>query len=316
MELYSDLSIHDMAWFKRQSAGIVTTKADQNETPEGYWIKCPECEHIMSQRELEDNLNVCPKCSHHHAMSGLGFFELLFDEGKFQRHDTNLHSADPLEFRDRKDYPSRIGAAESKSGLNDAIVSATGTVGGHSLSAAAMDFSFIGGSMGSVVGEVITRAIRRAVKEDRALIIISQSGGARMMEGALSLMQMAKTSANLALLAEKGLPYFSVMTHPTTGGVTASYAMLGDFNLAEPGALIGFAGPRVIRETIGRDLPKGFQRAEFLVEKGFIDLIVPRHALRKTLVGLLDQLFESVAASSRVAHSNGMQDVEEAVNAE
>ncbi len=305
-----------MAWFKRQSAGIVTTKADQNETPEGYWIKCPECEHIMSQRELADNLNVCPKCNHHHSMSGLGFFDLLFDEGSFERHDTNLHSADPLEFVDRKDYPSRIVAAEQKSGLNDAIVSATGTLGGHPLSAAAMDFSFIGGSMGSVVGEVITRGIRRAVSEDRALIIISQSGGARMMEGALSLMQMAKTSANLALLGEKGLPYFSLMTHPTTGGVTASFAMLGDFNLAEPGALIGFAGPRVIRETIGRDLPKGFQRAEFLVDKGFIDMIVPRHALRKTMSGLLDQLFESPGASAKPAASNGQKAISEAVTAE
>ena len=305
-----------MAWFKRQSAGIVTTRADQNETPEGYWIKCPECKHIMSRRELEDNLNVCPKCNHHHAMSGLGFFELLFDDGKFDRHDTHLHSANPLEFEDRKDYRTRIEAAEKKTGLNDAVVSATGTVGGHPISAAAMDFSFIGGSMGSVVGEIITRAIRRAVKEEWALLIISQSGGARMMEGALSLMQMAKTSANLALLAEKGLPYFSLMTHPTTGGVTASYAMLGDFNLAEPGALIGFAGPRVIRETIGRDLPKGFQRAEFLLEKGFVDLIVPRHVLRKTLAGLLDQLFESASERSGVSPSNGREEVEETANAE
>lgn len=294
-----------MAWFKRQSAGIVTTRADQNETPEGYWIQCPECKHIMSQRELEDNLNVCTKCNHHHAMSGLGFLELLFDEGKFERHDANLHSTDPLTFLDRKDYPSRIVAAEAKSGLNDAVVSGTGTIGGHPLSVAAMDFSFIGGSMGSVVGEIITRAIRRAVENKMAMLIISQSGGARMMEGALSLMQMAKTSANLALLAEKGLPYFSLMTDPTTGGVTASYAMLGDFNLAEPNALIGFAGPRVIRETIGRDLPKGFQRAEFLLEKGFIDMIVPRHALRKTLSGLLDQLFELSKERRAAPSANG-----------
>lgn len=300
-----DPTYHDMAWFKRQSAGIVTSKAEQNETPEGYWIKCPECEHITSQRELEDNLNVCPKCNHHHTMSGLGYFELLFDEGKYQRHDAHLHSADPLEFQDKKDYPSRILAAEKKSGLNDAVVSATGTVGGNPLSVAAMDFSFIGGSMGSVVGEVITRGIRRAVEENRAMLIISQSGGARMMEGALSLMQMAKTSANLALLAERGLPFFSLMTHPTTGGVTASYAMLGDFNFAEPGALIGFAGPRVIRETIGRDLPKGFQRAEFLVEKGFVDMIVPRHALRKTMAGLMEQVFESASKTVKGPASNG-----------
>ncbi|MDX1440082.1 MAG: acetyl-CoA carboxylase, carboxyltransferase subunit beta [Rubricoccaceae bacterium] len=293
-----------MSWFKRQQAGIVTTRDEQNETPEGYWHKCPDCEHIVSQRELRENLNVCTKCGYHNTMSGLGFFELLFDEGKFERHDTHLRSTDPLKFEDRKAYPSRLEAAEKKSGLNDAIVSATGTVGGHKLSVAAMDFSFIGGSMGSVVGETITRAIRRAIEGDMALLIISQSGGARMMEGALSLMQMAKTSANLALLEEKGLPYFSLMTHPTTGGVTASYAMLGDFNLAEPGALIGFAGPRVIRETIGRDLPRGFQRAEFLQEKGFVDMIVTRHALRKTLVGLLDQLFEEEPAKSR-ASTNG-----------
>lgn len=293
-----------MSWFKRQSAGIVTTRDEQNETPEGYWHKCSECEHIASVRELRDNLNVCPKCGHHNTMSGLGFFSLLFDESQFERHDSHLHSGDPLSFEDRKAYPARIEAAEAKTGLNDAIVSATGTVEGHKLSAAAMDFSFIGGSMGSVVGEVITRAIRRAVENDMALLIISQSGGARMMEGALSLMQMAKTSANLALLAEKGLPYFSLMTHPTTGGVTASYAMLGDFNMAEPGALIGFAGPRVIRETIGRDLPRGFQRSEFLQDKGFVDMIVPRHNLRNTMVGLLDQIFESTPDQS-AASTNG-----------
>ncbi|HLT46478.1 MAG TPA: acetyl-CoA carboxylase, carboxyltransferase subunit beta [Rubricoccaceae bacterium] len=287
-----------MAWFKRQSAGIQTKKSEQNETPEGYWIKCPECGHITSRRELEEALQVCPKCGFHHPMSGLGFFRLVFDEGAFDRHDADLHSVDPLEFVDRKPYTARIEAAERSSGLNDAAVAATGTVGGHPVSAAAMDFSFIGGSMGSVVGEIVTRAIRRAAAEDRALLIVSQSGGARMMEGALSLMQMAKTSANLALLAEKGLPYFSLMTHPTTGGVTASFAMLGDINLAEPGALIGFAGPRVIRETIGRDLPKGFQRAEFLEEHGFVDLVVPRPQLRETLIGLLDQLFEDRRAEA------------------
>jgi acetyl-CoA carboxylase carboxyl transferase subunit beta len=282
-----------MAWFKRQSAGIQTKKHEQNEAPEGYWVKCPECDHITSRRELEEHLLVCPKCGYHHPMDALDYFHLLFDDGAFERHDAGLRSTDPLSFVDRKPYLARIEAAERTSGLNDAALAATGTVGGHPLSAAAMDFSFIGGSMGSVVGEIVARATRRAVEQDRALLIISQSGGARMMEGALSLMQMAKTSANLARLAEKGLPYFSLMTHPTTGGVTASFAMLGDLNLAEPGALIGFAGPRVIRETIGRDLPKGFQRAEFLLEKGFVDLVVPRSELRGTLVGLLDQLFET-----------------------
>jgi acetyl-CoA carboxylase carboxyl transferase subunit beta len=286
-----------MAWFKRQSAGIVTPRSERSDVPEGYWRKCPKCGTITSQRELDENLRVCPKCGFHHALGGIEFFELLFDEGEFQRHDEALRSGDPLEFVDRKPYAARVVDAERKSGLNDAAVSATGTMGGHPVSAAAMDFSFIGGSMGSVVGEIVTRAIRRAVDENRALLVISQSGGARMMEGALSLMQMAKTSANLAVLAEKKLPYLALLTHPTTGGVTASFAMLGDVQLAEPGALIGFAGPRVIRETIGRDLPPGFQTAEFLQEKGFVDLIVDRHELRDTIVRLLGHLGTHQAAA-------------------
>lgn len=282
-----------MAWFKRQSAGIQTNSRDRNETPEGYWLKCPDCGTITSQRELEENLLVCPSCGHHFPMSGLGYLRLLFDDGAFERHDADLHSVDPLEFVDTKSYPTRIAAADQKTDLNDAAVSGTGTVGGHPMSIAAMDFTYIGGSMGSVVGEILTRAVRRAVEEDRACLIISQSGGARMMEGALSLMQMAKTSANLAVLAERGLPFVSLLTHPTTGGVTASFAMLGDLNLAEPGALIGFAGPRVIRETIGRDLPPGFQTAEFLQDKGFVDRIVPRGELRETMAHLLDLLRET-----------------------
>ena len=284
-----------MAWFKRDSAGIKTDRRDRNDTPEGYWQKCPQCGTIASQREIEENLLVCPSCGHHYPMSGLGYFQLLFDEGAYTRHDAELHSVDALDFVDKKAYPERIAAADRKTGLNDAVVSGTGTVGGHAASIAAMDFSYIGGSMGSVVGETISRAVRRAVDEDRACVVISQSGGARMMEGALSLMQMAKTSANLAVLAERGLPYVSVLTHPTTGGVTASFAMLGDVNLAEPGALIGFAGPRVIRETIGRDLPPGFQTAEFLVEQGFVDRIVPRDELRRTLAHLFDLLLEGDA---------------------
>ena len=284
-----------MAWFKRQSANIKTNRSDRNETPEGYWLKCPECGTITSQRDLEENLLVCPECGHHYPMSGLGYLQLLFDQGRFTRHDSDLHSVDPLAFVDRKAYPDRIAAAEKKTDLNDAAVSGTGLVGGHPTSIAAMDFTFIGGSMGSVVGEVIARAVRRAVDEDRACVVISQSGGARMMEGALSLMQMAKTSANLAVLAERGLPFVSVLTHPTTGGVTASFAMLGDLNIAEPNALIGFAGPRVIRETIGRDLPPGFQTAEFLVERGFVDRIVPRKDLRGALSHLFDLLLESPA---------------------
>lgn len=285
-----------MSWFKRQAAGILTKKTEQNEVPEGYWTKCPSCGAILTQADLDANARVCPKCGHHFAMSGLGYLDLLFDDAQYARHDTGLHSVDALDFTDKKPYAARIQAAERQSGLNDAAVSGTGTLGGHPLSVAAMDFSFIGGSMGSVVGEIVTRAIRRAAEERRACLVVSQSGGARMMEGALSLMQMAKTSANLAVLAERGLPFISLMTHPTTGGVTASFAMLGDLNLAEPGALIGFAGPRVIRETIGRDLPPGFQTAEFLVEKGFVDRIVPRTELRATLGHLFDLLMDTPGA--------------------
>ena len=290
-----------MAWFKRQSAGIQTERRDQNETPEGYWQKCPECGTITSQHELEEHVLVCPACGHHFPMPGLGYLRLLFDGGAFTRWDADLHSVDPLDFVDRKAYPARIAAAEQATGLNDAAVSGTGAVGGHPMSICAMDFSFIGGSMGSVVGETVTRAIRRAVEEERGCLVVSQSGGARMMEGALSLMQMAKTSANLAVLAERGLPYVSLLTHPTTGGVTASFAMLGDLNLAEPGALIGFAGPRVIRETIGRDLPPGFQTAEFLRDEGFVDRIVPRTELRETLVHLLDLIREDESVADRPA---------------
>ncbi len=290
-----------MAWFTRKSAGIQTVVSEQNEVPEGYWTKCPTCDTVTSQKDLAENAMVCPKCGHHFQMRGLGYLDLLFGEGGYTRHDANLHSVDPLEFSDRKAYTERVRAAEISSGLNDAAVSGTGLIGTHGLSVAAMDFSFVGGSMGSVVGEIVTRAIRRAVEGDMACLIISQTGGARMMEGALSLMQMAKTSANLAVLAEKGLPFVSLMTHPTTGGVTASFAMLGDLNLAEPGALIGFAGPRVIRETIGRDLPKGFQTAEFLETRGFIDRIVPRTQLKHELTHVLDLLMGDAAAPIAVA---------------
>jgi acetyl-CoA carboxylase carboxyl transferase subunit beta len=284
-----------MSWFQRKTAGIQTNRDDQNESPEGYWRKDPKTGEMVSLRALEDH-HMVAESGYHFPLSGLGYCRMLFDDGEFTRYDDNLVSTDPLGFHDRKPYDARLKAAQQKTGLNDAAVAALGTVGGHKLSLAVMDFTFIGGSMGSVVGEIVARAIRRAVDERCALMIISQSGGARMMEGALSLMQMAKTSANLAVLAEQGLPFFSHMTYPTTGGVTASFAMLGDINTAEPGALIGFAGPRVIRETIGRDLPKGFQSSEFLLEKGFLDDIVPRPKLRGTLINMLDLLFEDVAA--------------------
>ena len=260
--------------------------------PEGQWVKCPKTGEIINRRELEENLLVIPTSGYHFNMSALGYFEIIFDDGAFELYDEDLLATDPLEFTDRKAYSDRLQAAQQKTGLNDSIRAAMGDIGGHRISAAAMDFSFIGGSMGSVVGEVISRAIKRAYAEKVPLLIISQSGGARMMEGALSLMQMAKTSAHLSRLHDEGLPYISLMTNPTTGGVTASFAMLGDFNLAEPEALIGFAGPRVIRETIGQDLPEGFQSAEFLQEHGFIDFIVDRRQLRSRLIELLNLVID------------------------
>jgi len=284
--------IHGMAWFKRQKAGILTDLKEQNDMPEGQWVKCPKTGEIVNRRELEENNLVVPTSGYHFSMTSLGYMKIIFDDGVFELCDEDLFSTDPLEFKDRKDYSSRLEAARKKTGLNDAARAAMGEVGGHRMSIAAMDFSFIGGSMGSVVGEIIARAIRRAYTERTPLLIISQSGGARMMEGALSLMQMAKTSAHLSRLHEAGLPFISLMTNPTTGGVTASFAMLGDFNLAEPEALIGFAGPRVIRETIGQDLPDGFQSAEYLLEHGFIDFIVDRRQLRNQLISLLDLILD------------------------
>ncbi len=281
-----------MNWFKRQKAGILTERRDQNEMPEGQWVKCPDCSEIVSRREVEEQFLVCPKCDHHFIMNSSRYFAMLFNESEYELHDGDLLSVDPLDFSDRKDYDDRIAAAREKTNLSDAAQAATGKMGRHEVSISALDFSFIGGSMGSVVGEIVARSIKRAYTNDMPLIIISQSGGARMMEGALSLMQMAKTSAHLTRLSEQGLPFFSIMTHPTTGGVTASFAMLGDINIAEPKALIGFAGPRVIRETIGSDLPSGFQRSEFLQEHGFMDLIVDRRQLRGRLIHLMDLIRE------------------------
>ncbi len=286
-----------MAWFRRTTAGIRTGVTEKNEIPEGQWVKCPGCAETINRRELERNLLVCPKCDHHFLMTSTGYFRLLFDDGRYETFDDDLRSADPLSFVDKKPYPKRRDEAERKTGLGDAARAAVGRVGGHRISVAAMDFSFIGGSMGSVVGEIVARAIRRAYTERIPFLVITQSGGARMMEGALSLMQLAKTSAHLARLDEAKLPFFVLLTNPTTGGVTASFAMLGDVQLAEPGALIGFAGPRVIRETMGQDLPDGFQRSEFLVQKGFVDQIVDRRELRNHLAHLLDLLDESGAAA-------------------
>ncbi len=281
-----------MAWFNRKKKGILTARHERIDVPAGHWVKCPRCAQVSNRRELDQSLWVCTKCEHHLRFGAERYLSLLFDEARFTQHDTDLRSKDPLTFTDRKAYAKRLRVASQKTGLNAAVLAATGKVGGHPASVAAMDFSFIGGSMGSVVGEIVARAIRRAVEHQLTLIIVSQSGGARMMEGALSLLQLTKTTSNLALLKERGLPYISVLTHPTTGGVTASFAMLGDINIAEPGALIGFAGPRVIRETIGQDLPTGFQSAEFLQDHGFVDAIVDRRQLKRSLVHLLDLILE------------------------
>ena len=267
-----------MSWFKRVKDGILTKTQDKKPTPDGLWYKCKECKEPTSTKEFEQSLWVCPH----------GYFEILFDNGKFKELNAGLSSVDPLTFEDTKPYPQRLDASQKKTGLTDAVRTATGKINGLKVSMAVMDFAFIGGSMGSVVGEKIARAIDVAIENKIPMIIISKSGGARMMEAAFSLMQMAKTSAKLALLAEAKLPYISILTDPTTGGITASFAMLGDINIAEPKALIGFAGPRVIKETIGKDLPEGFQRAEFLQEKGFVDFIVERKDLKEKLHNVLN----------------------------
>jgi acetyl-CoA carboxylase carboxyl transferase subunit beta len=276
-----------MSWFRREKAGIQTSTDEKIEAPDGLWTKCPQCKKPSHIKELLANQHVCPHCNYHFRIGSEQYFHIIFDDGKYTELDATLVSGDPLEFTDSKDYPSRVSEMQRKSGLKDALRSAHGLVEGLPLVVACMDFTFIGGSMGSVVGEKIKRAAQYALDKRTPLLIISRSGGARMMEGTFSLMQMAKTSALLARLHQEGIPYVSLMTDPTTGGVTASYAMLGDLNLAEPGALIGFAGPRVIRETIGKDLPEGFQSAEFNLEHGFVDNIVDRKTLRSTLAGLL-----------------------------
>jgi len=284
---------YDMEWFRRKKAGILTEKDAQNETPDGYWVKCPDCKEIVNRREVIDNLLVCPSCGHHYQADSGTYFAILFDDGDYESLFEQLRAVDPLEFVDTKAYADRLKAAYEKTPeLSDAVRAGVGSIGGHRTTLAAMDFRFIGGSMGSVAGEVLTRTIQHAYEEETPLVIVSQSGGARMMEGAYSLMQLAKTSANLARFEERGLPYVSIMTHPTTGGVTASFAMLGDIHIGEPGALIGFAGPRIIRETIGKDLPEGFQRSEFLLERGFLDQIVRRKDLRQTLIHIFDLLLE------------------------
>ena len=276
-----------MSWFKRIKEGITTSTEEKKETPEGLWHKCNSCKKITPSKEHIDTQYVCPGCGYHDRIGSEEYFSILFDDNKFKEINANLSSADPLHFEDTKKYTKRIEETQAKTHLKDAVRTAHGKINGSSIVIACMDFTFIGGSMGSVVGEKISRAIDYAIAHKMPFLMISKSGGARMMEAAHSLMQMAKTSAKLTLLAEAGLPYISLLTDPTTGGVTASYAMLGDLNIAEPGALIGFAGPRVVKETIGKDLPKGFQTSEFVLEHGFLDLIVDRRELKSHLSRLI-----------------------------
>lgn len=279
-----------MTWFQRKEKGIITPTELKKEVPDGLWHQCQECKSVFLTSELVENAYTCTSCNYHTRIGSAEYFEVLFDNNKFTELDKGMISGDPLEFEDSKPYPDRIKASRKKTRLNDAVRTGYGDMNGETIVIACMDFKFIGGSMGSVVGEKIARAIDKARELKAPFLMISKSGGARMMEAGFSLMQMAKTSAKLALLDREGLPYISLMTDPTTGGVTASFAMLGDFNIAEPGALIGFAGPRVIRETIGKDLPKGFQSAEFLLEHGFLDFIVDRKDLKERLSVLLSML--------------------------
>ena len=271
-----------MTWFRKEKKALETPPGKRVQT-EGLWVKCGGCKQILWKKDLETNFQCCPKCNHHFKIGAWTRLEMLFDYGRYTEHDARLVSTDPLEFRDTKAYRDRLKKAEKATGLKDALITGEGLLDGKPLIICAMEFEFIGGSMGAVVGEKITRAIDRCIAQELPLVVVSCSGGARMMEGAISLMQMAKISAGLARLDETRRPYVSVLTDPTTGGVTASFAMLGDLNIAEPGALIGFAGPRVIEQTIRQKLPEGFQRAEFLLAHGMIDAIVPRKELKAYL---------------------------------
>ena len=276
-----------MAWFKRES-GELDTSGEKKVRTEGLWVKCENCRQVIWKKDLEENMNVCPKCDKHFRIDARTRLAQLLDDNNYEIFDSNLASTDPLKFVDLKAYSSRLTQAQHDTGLKDAIVNARGKLNGRAVIVSAMEYSFIGGSMGAVVGEAITRAIEHATDTRAPLIIISASGGARMMEGVVSLMQLAKISAALARLDEAKVPYISVLTDPTTGGVTASFAMLGDLNIAEPGALIGFAGPRVIEQTIRQKLPQGFQRSEFLLEHGMLDAVVPRKQLKPYIARACD----------------------------
>ena len=280
-----------MAWFRRSKASI-TTDIPRKDIPDGMWTKCDGCGEIIHRKQLEQQFYTCIKCNYHFRIGSSEYLQILLDEGTFKELDRKMRSTDPLDFKDSKSYKERVKDSIRRTGLNDAVKTGTGKLNGMEVAVGIMDFSFIGGSMGSVVGEKIARAIDKARKSGFPMIILSSSGGARMMEAAYSLMQLAKTSAKLAQLSDEGVPYISVLTDPTTGGVTASYAMLGDVNLAEPGALIGFAGPRVIKQTIGKDLPAGFQRSEFQLDHGFVDVVVHRKEMKDTISKLLKMMWE------------------------
>jgi acetyl-CoA carboxylase carboxyl transferase subunit beta len=275
------------SWFKRIKKGILTTTADKKETPEGLWAKCPECNYICTVNELRESLFVCPKCNYHHRVGSSEYYEIVFDDKQFTELFENIRSKDYLEFTDLKPYKKRLEEIWSKTDLKDSMRVAVGKVNGHDIVIACMDFEFIGGSLGSVMGEKFSRAVDYCLEHKMPYMVISKSGGARMMESAFSLMQLAKTSGKLSQLSDAKLPYISLLTDPTFGGISASFGMLGDLNIAEPGALIGFAGPRVIKETIKKDLPEGFQRSEFLLDHGFLDFIVDRKSLKEKLATVL-----------------------------
>jgi acetyl-CoA carboxylase carboxyl transferase subunit beta len=290
-----------MAWFKKARTPIAPTNAKPSRVPEGLWIKCPGCSQIIYNKDLATNLNVCPKCAHHFRVNATERLRMLFDGGSWTEYDKGLVSMDPLAFSDTKPYKARLKAGIEATGLKDAVIVGSGSIDGIQVIVAAMEYEFIGGSMGVVVGEKITRGIERAIDEQWPVVIVCCSGGARMMEGALSLMQMAKICGALAQLDRARLPYISVLTDPTTGGVTASFAMLGDLNIAEPKALIGFAGPRVIEQTIRQKLPEGFQRSEFLLSKGMLDLVIDRRELKAVIANALRFMGASPAAVSAAA---------------
>ncbi|MGB9770776.1 MAG: acetyl-CoA carboxylase, carboxyltransferase subunit beta [Candidatus Kapaibacteriota bacterium] len=274
-----------MVWFLRSKESIDSDKP--KEMPDGLWTKCPSCGEIIFKKQLEENLFTCPKCNHHFRIGVVEYISIILDEGSFEEVNANITSSDPLNFFDSKSYVERIEQARKSTGFNEALITGTGTIDGHPVAAGFMCFAFIGGSMGSAVGEKFYRLARLSLEKNVPLVMVCASGGARMQEAALSLMQMAKTSAILTELADAHIPYITILTDPTTGGVTASYGMLGDITIAEPGALIGFAGPRVIEQTIKKKLPPDFQKAEFLLEKGFVDIVVPRKELKSTLAKLI-----------------------------